>query len=184
MAISYEVLDSELDGLRISFFSVIENPNQNSFVGTLLTINPKGVPIEFAYSNLVIKPTFLWKGDDRVEYATVELVKELFGKSKSESDLVICRAEQVSSTVFSRDLTVTVPVARFASNGVVAKFLSEETTEALGSTAGELYWAKGFGEGESKESQIVKKLCEVGLIEEPFVRSESAIRQLCPKYFE
>ena len=104
---------ADLDELGVASFLRIERSGRGStYLGALFAINARGEPIELVYNALETPYPFLWRPADLRRHAERRLTASLLAAAEVAPRLLFCRADEVGTELFTRDLLVQVPVGR------------------------------------------------------------------------
>src|ERR1700716_1053363 len=87
----------------------------------LLQTNPKGEPVEFAFSTVQVPSGALWKAREAERGGLRSLTTSLFRASQRTPLLLLCLAREVPPELFRDELEVLLPVCRLAGESDVAE---------------------------------------------------------------
>lgn len=146
----------------------------------LFLINARGEPLEFAYNRVELPPdTFLWRPGDLRRHAERQVVASLLSLCSREPRLLFCRADEVGSELFCRDLRLDVPVGRIGEPLRPTAYAAEETQETLAEPAPlHLFWFPAPPAADSLERRLFERLTTHGLLLEPFERAATGLLEV------
>jgi hypothetical protein len=160
-----------------AFLKVERAGREATYLGALFLVNARGEPLEFAY-NLVETPhRILWRPADLRRNVERELATSLLGICATIPRLLLCRADEVGSSLFTRDLELAVPVGRVnppAGTSPAAAGRNEpDASEPV-----HIFWHPGPPVEGSVERLLFDRLSAQGLLLEPFERASYGLREV------
>ena len=163
-----------------AYLRIVAMPDGSGRLGALFTVNARGEPVEFTYNRIDTPHAFLWRADDVLRFAARKLTASLLELCPEAPRLILCRAEEVGSEVFGREIRVSVPVCRVAPTVKPASHWASEAPDAI--EADELlnlFWIPAKPPDDAPERRLLNELVARGLALEPFDR---ALRGLSEAY--
>src|SRR3977135_3053492 len=101
------------DTLGSAAFLKLERSSDDACcLGALFVISPRGEPLEFAYNRVRVPHPYLWRQPDLRSYTERRLTTSLLSVCSQQPRLLVCLANEVSTSLFSQSLQVEVPVVR------------------------------------------------------------------------
>ena len=170
--------DKELEELGAAAYLKIVI-DTSGYRGALFLINGRGEPMEFTYTHTEIPNTFLWRKADIHRHATRQIATSLLSKCSQPPKLIFCLAEEVDSELFCQDITVSIPVCRIAPATSSVSFTRDETKEVINALEPkQLFWFTKPPTKDSIEYRLFQRLISSGLLQEPFERAETGLREV------
>lgn len=169
--------DDGLERLGTAAFLRIQ-PEPNGYRGALFLVNARGEPMEFAYNRIEIVQRFLWGADQLRRHASRRLATTLFEICPRVPALLLCRAAEVGSEIFSQDVRLSLPVGRIADEGAVVGQTAEEEREPAADGGLQLIWAGVPPAPETPERTLLDELARRGLLTEPFERAAVGLTEV------
>lgn len=162
-----------------AFLRIVPADAGGAYLGALFLVNAGGEPIEFAYNRIEVAQRFLWRSEDLRRHAQRRLSATLFEICPRLPSVILCRADEVSSELFSSELRVELPIVRLAEESAAPGQTAAETRELVdGDVPLQLYW-NGAIPGEDEPGRaLVARLAERGLLLEPFERALIGLREV------
>jgi len=154
----------------------------SGYVGALFLVNARGEPLEFAYNRVSVPPhTFLWRTRDLRRHAERKLVASLLAVCGRTPRLLLCLADEVGSELFCQDLRLDLPVARLGRSSAALAYAAAEVPEALPEPEPEplhLFWFPEPPAPDSAPRRLLDHLRAHGLLQEPFERATTGLREV------
>lgn len=172
----------EVEALGAAGYLKIDASQDNSvFRGALFLINARGEPIEFAYNEVKIPSTFLWRQEDIRRHAARNLTTSLLAICRKVPQFIICLAAEVDHQLFCNEIHLSIPVGRIASPSRSTPHSQLEVQAAIGDPQQlHLFWFPGKPADESPENRLLNMLVTHGLLLEPFDRALVGLREAYP----
>lgn len=183
MPIPFRDADALADLGLVGYLTIAPAPAGSGYLGALLLINARGEPVEFTYNRIEAANTFLWRPADLVRHAQHRLAASLLAACPRTPRILLCRDDEVSRDVFTRDLTVAVPIALLARGISAVDYDSGEVTRTAEEEA-HLFWIPRPPGPESPEQGLIDALIARGLLWEPFDRAQGGLREVYRTEFE
>lgn len=162
-----------------AFLRIEPQTTPDGFRAALFQINARGEPIEFTYNRVQTPSTFLWRPADIQRAAARRLAVSLFALSPRVPCLICCLADEVPGDLFSREITVSIPVVRIATG------LRQSGTSGMGAEEIldqpdplQLFWYPAPPEAGTAERRLIERLTLYGLLLEPFERASAGLSEL------
>jgi hypothetical protein len=169
----------EIEELGSAGYLALEHaPDGSGCRGGLLVVNARGEPLEFAYNQVQAPARFLWRPADLRRALERRLTASLLSVCSHQPRLLLCRAEDVGSALFSLDIHLDVPVARMDEPMAVARRVDRETGEVFEDAAPQVAWQPEPPAEGSLERRLFERLSAHGLLEEPFERAAVGLREV------
>lgn len=146
-----------------------------AFRGGLFLVNARSEPLEFAYARIRLPRTGLWREADRAPYAARRLAASLFEVCPRAPALLLCLAGETGAELFTRDLALTIPIARLAAAGAAPG----EGEDAEDTPCGvRLLWAGRRPDVEAPARRLLERLAERGLLGDPLDRAAAGLDEV------
>jgi hypothetical protein len=174
--------DDEVDALgSAGFLKIDRSPDGACCLGALFVIDARGIPLEFAYNRVTVPHPFLWREADLRRYVERRLVASLLSVCTHQPRLLLCRADEVGTALFTEDIRVDIPVGLVGELPTSGRRVDLDTGEVLDNDdavlAPPLTWLSAAPEQESPDERLVERLSARGLLYEPFDRAAIGLRE-------
>lgn len=172
----------EVEALGAAGYLKIDASQDNSlFRGALFLINARGEPIEFAYNEVRIPSTFLWRQEDIRRHAARTLTTSLLATCRKVPRFITCLAEEVGHQLFCNEVHLSIPVGRIASPSKSTPHSQLEVQDTMEDPQPlHLFWFPGKPADESPEDRLLGRLVAHDLLLEPFDRALAGLREAYP----
>lgn len=133
------------------------------WLGALFVMNAYGEPVEFTHARVSSPNPVLWQPDHLRARCVESLCASMFDVCPVVPDLVLCLAEEVGPRMLGDDLRPDIPIGRITRDGSGGNISTEWSTDFI---------------ADSAHDRLYKRLCERGLLLEPFERAITGLRQV------
>ena len=149
-------------------------------LGALLVISARGEPLEFGYNRVRVPQPFLWRESDLRNHLQRRLIASLLSVCSQQPRLILCLDNEVSASLFGRDIELELPVARVAPPAPRPRVDTEtgEVLEEGDSSPAQIAWHPAPPEDRSPERMLFERLAARGLLVEPFERAVAGLREV------
>jgi hypothetical protein len=163
----------------VAFLKIERSARDSVSLGALFVTNARGEPLEFAYNLVETSHRILWRPADLRRNVERELATSLLAICATTPRLLLCRADEVGSSLFTRDLELAIPVGRLsapAGPGPIAASVNREEPDP--SEPVQVFWHPAPPAEGSSERQLFDRLSAQGLLLEPFERASYGLREV------
>ena len=144
-------------------------------------ISARGEPLEFGYNRVRVPQPFLWRELDLRNHVQRRLIASLLSVSSQQPRLILCLDNEVSASLFGREIELELPVARVALPAPTRRRVDTETGEVLeeeDSSPAQIAWQPAPPEDRSPERLLFEHLAAHGLLVEPFERAVAGLHEV------
>ena len=141
----------------------------------LFLVNGQAEPLDFVFSRATLPGGVLWRIADARRHATIALVRTLFRACPGRVDVLLARAEEVPSQIFSDDLEINVTCARLSTDEASGVGVTE-TVERLDDQL-QVFWTGAAPDPVGTARRLVDRLARRGLLTEPFERAAAGLNE-------
>ena len=174
MRVRYRDQD-EIDDLgNAAFLRIGRIADPSGYVGGLLTINPRGEPLEFTYNRVATPESTLWRARDLRRTAVKQLAISLLETVSQSPAVVLCLALKSMDELFRLDIELAVPICLVP--GV--RGTADSDDDATDQIGGALRWLPDDPPPTSTPRRLVDELERRGLLLEPFERAGAGLREV------
>jgi hypothetical protein len=149
-------------------------------LGALFVISALGEPLEFAYNRVRVPQPYLWRQTDLRSYTERRLTTSLLSVCSQQPRLLLCLANEVSTSLFSEGLQVEVPVARVSEPPPTRRRVDPGTGEVHeeDDVKSQVAWQPAPPDAGSPACLLWEHLTARGLLVEPFERAAVGLREV------
>ncbi|MDO8587081.1 MAG: hypothetical protein Q7T82_08590 [Armatimonadota bacterium] len=133
------------------------------WLGALFIMNDRGEPVEFTHARVSSPKPLLWRPNDLRMRCIESLCASMFDVCPVVPDLLLCLSEEGDLRSLAESISLRVPVGRITHDGSGGDVSTR--------------WSMDFAP-HSPPARIHKRLCERGLLVEPFERAEAGLREV------
>jgi hypothetical protein len=180
MAIPFSDVE-EPDSLgSAAFLKVERSTDDGCCLGALFIISARGEPLEFAYNRVRLPQPYLWRKNDLRSYTERRLTRSLLSVCSQQPRLLVCLANEVSSSLFSQGLQVEVPVVRVSEELPARRSMDPVTGEVFEDqdVQPQVVWQPAPPDDSSTACLLWEHLTAHGLLFEPFERAAVGLREV------
>jgi hypothetical protein len=171
----------ERDSLGSAAFLKVERSTDDACcLGALFIISARGEPLEFAYNRVRVPQPYLWRQNDLRSYTERRLTRSLLSVCSQQPRLIVCLANEVSTSLFSQGLQVEVPVVRVSEVLPGGRSVDPVTGEVFEDqdVQPQVAWQPAPPDDSSTACLLWEHLTAHGLLFEPFERAAVGLREV------
>jgi hypothetical protein len=163
-----------------AFLKLVRSSDDACCLGALFVISALGEPLEFAYNRVRVPQPYLWRQTDLRSYTERRLTTSLLSVCSQQPRLLVCLANEVSTSLFSRGLQVEVPVVRVSASPTTRRRVDPVTGEVLEEEEPppHVAWQPAPPDEDSMACRLCEHLSTHGLLMEPFERAAVGLREV------
>ncbi len=157
------------------FLRFLPHVADDFWLGAMLMIDAAGEPVEFTYARVQAPSPTLWRPEDFFLTCVRSLAAAIFDACPVAPLVIVCRADEVDSRLFSEQIQVETPIV------LISQEPPPEDSELDGDIL--LQWTIEQDEN-SPARRLINIIAVRGLLLEPFERAEIGLREVYPDLFE
>ena len=159
----------------IGFLRLLDEGQGKGIRAALFATSARLLPIEFCFTRADLVDSVLWEETQARRVAIASIVRELFRSVKQIPDVVLGLADEIPPLIFSKEISVDIPVCRVSSDPAPRRGASEEI-ERLGASLF-LVWSSHPPDKGTAARQLLTALAESPNPLEPFDRAAAGIAE-------
>ncbi|MCL5103295.1 MAG: hypothetical protein M1133_04170 [Armatimonadetes bacterium] len=157
-----DLTDTKSPGL-VGYLKFLPRAVGNIRLGALFIMDALGEPVEFTYARIRAPKTLLWRPADLNDYCVRSMCVSMFDTCPVSPLLILCLANEVGPDVFTKHISVSLPVGRLSESGTPSEVAVD--------------WAIP-PEADLPAKRLFDTLAARGLLMEPFERVETGLREV------
>lgn len=142
--------------------------------GALLVINAIGEPMEFCFASVTPPTSVLWRPEDIRRRTAAALTSALFDECGAQPRLVLGLAAEIDPALFRVDVRPAIAACRIIPGDGADVVEGEMATEH----GPRLIWAGERPGAGSPERELLNRLINNDLLDEPFTRAGAALAEV------
>ena len=135
-------------------------------------MDERGEPVEFTHARIRAPRALLWRTADIRAYCVRSMCVSMFSVCPAAPIVILCLADEVGPDVFSKDISIDLPVGRLSVSGEPAEVTVDWIVQP------EPPVGAGFEIPPQREKRLFDTLAARGLLTEPFERAETGLREV------
>ena len=163
MPIPFKDLTDTKPAGTAGFFKFLPRAVGNMWLGALFVMDALGEPVEFTYARIRAPKALLWRPAYLNDYCVRSMCASMFDTCPISPLLILCLANEVGPDVFTKDISVSLPVGRLSESGMPSEVAVDWTEPP---------------EADFPAKRLFDTLAARGLLMEPFERAETGLREV------